>query len=288
MSERTGPLTGPRVHAHIAAGLADPGLIDSWTARNGGGGTEQDAAVIDAIDLAALRRFAGFVTMVRQNPLRRILPLTLRALAEADLEIEAFAAYAPHFARLSRTAGPDLRGRLTAFADFLDGWLVDDDPVHAVIRDALGHELTVERLRHAEGGPAAAPSAPHRGAVPRRTGAQAIRTARHHPRALAELIESGGLATGRPPRPDRPTLLYWRDEPTRQVRVTEVTPLAAHLLALVDGRTTVGGLARRLTAATGEPCDADQLAVALQEFTDLHLLTLGGAAPSPIGEHRCG
>ncbi|MEU1284249.1 hypothetical protein [Kitasatospora sp. NPDC005856] len=281
-------LTGPRVHAYIAAGLADPGLIDTWTAAGGSGGTGRGGAIVDAIDLAALRRFAGFVTMVRQNPLRRVLPLTLRALAEADLEIEVFADYAPHFTRLSRGGGLDLRRRLTAFAGFLDGWLAPDDPVHAVIRDALGHELTVERLRHAEGRPFTAPAAAHPEAVPRLTGAQALRTARHHPRTLGESIESGGSVTGVHPHRDGPTLLYWRDETTRRVLVTEVTPLAAHLLSLVDGHATVEDLARRLAAATGEPCDAGRLSVALQEFTDLHLLTFAGAVPSPIGEPRCG
>ncbi|KJS53981.1 hypothetical protein VM98_22080 [Streptomyces rubellomurinus subsp. indigoferus] len=280
-------LTGPRVHAYIAAGLADPGLIGIWTAGGGRGETGRGAEIIDAIDLAALRRFAGFVTMVRQNPLRRVLPLTLRALAVADLEIEVFADYATHFTRLSRGGGLDLRQQLTAFAEFLDGWVTADDPVHAVIRDALGNEVTVERLRHAEGMPFTAPSAPHPDAVPQLTGAQVIRTARHHPSTLVELIESGRFVTGTHPGRDDPTLLYWRDEATHQVRVTEVTPLAAHLLAMVDGHATVEDLARRLAAASGEPCDALQLSVALQEFTDLHLLTFIGAVPSP-GEGRCG
>ncbi|TYC66663.1 hypothetical protein EH183_41360 [Streptomyces sp. CB01881] len=305
-------LSAPRVHAYIAAGLADPGTIGTWpaertgtddgTGTGGGAGREADTAITRALDLDGLRRFAGFVTMVRQNPLRRVLPLTLAALARADLEIEVFADYAPLFTRLSRRGGPDLRLRLTAFAGFLEGRLAADDPAQALVLDALGHELTVERLRHATGEPFTAPGAPRADSVPRPAGAHAVREALHHPRTLKELIESDAVAPGAAPADavapglaypavrrdeDGPTLLYWRDEGTQRVHVTEITPLAGYLLGLVDGRATVEELARRLGAATGERCDPGGLLTVLQGFTELRLLTFTGAAPPPIGESPC-
>ncbi|MFI6844458.1 hypothetical protein OG535_37635 [Kitasatospora sp. NBC_00085] len=285
-AERDHLLAAPRVHAYIAAGLADPGIIGTWPAA-GGAGQGDDAAITRSLDLDGLRRFAGFVTMVRQNPLRPVLPLTFDALARADLEIEVFADYAPHFTLLARRGGLDLRRRLTAFAGFLESRLAADDPAHAVVLDALGHELTVERLRHAVGGPFAAPGAPRPDSVPRVTGALAVREARHHPRTLARLIESGAVESAVRRGEDGPTLLYWRDEHTHRVQVTEITPLAGYLLGLVDGHATVGELADRLGAATGERCDPAGLLAVLQGFTDLRLLTFTGAAPPPIGESPC-
>src|ERR1051325_1267801 len=135
-----------QVHAVIAAGLKEPGLLARWKQEPE---TLRECGVDpDAIDLEALWKFAGLTTKVKHNGLRADLPLTFRLLNIAGLEIEIFGAYAAFHA--GKSFGPTVQERIDELSYFLEQWLDFDKREHALLWDLIRHEAALARLRKLE------------------------------------------------------------------------------------------------------------------------------------------
>lgn len=88
---------------------------------------------------------AGLITKVRHNPVRFSLPLTMRALGAAGLEIDFFADFAPRFSARRRVGLSDGE-RTPLFVSALSQWLQPSDEGHRLVADVLAHELLMIRL----------------------------------------------------------------------------------------------------------------------------------------------
>src|SRR4051812_13833446 len=139
-------LSARQIHALIAAGLGNPGLLDLWR-RDPDTLSRAGIEPLD-IDLEALRRFSGLATKVRHPDLRDTLPLTFRSLECAGLEIDAFAGYTAIATTLRRVKTTTLSDKVSAFVTFLESWLDVDDPDHLLIEHISRHEAALARLKH--------------------------------------------------------------------------------------------------------------------------------------------
>jgi uncharacterized protein (UPF0276 family) len=264
-----------RAHDLVAGCLVDPSLIDDARERAPDGPLQD----LLALDLTALGHLAGFITKVRHNPLRRSLPATLRALARVGLEIDAFAAYAPRFARL-RARGPlDDERRIASFSEFLESWLHADHVGHAVVRDVLHHELTLREIRKISRQPAASSSPARAEAVWRVRGTSRILETRFDP---CELIAA--LASDADPKvlarlePSPRYTGYWWDGQADEIAIFELDPLSALVLGLVDGERSAGEIAVALERVAGTAVPVAAVTNLLAEAVANGLLELEPAA----------
>jgi hypothetical protein len=127
-------MTARQVHSVIAAGIDDPALLDRW--RDDPSTLREHGLDPAAVDLDALRKFAGLAVKVRHNGLREHLPLTFRLMNVAGLEIEIFSAYA----MTRRHYAPATEQRTLDLMAFLDGFLDRDRRDHAMLWDLIRHE----------------------------------------------------------------------------------------------------------------------------------------------------
>jgi len=266
-------MNAERVHAMLAACLAEPARFERWCS---------DPAVMDEVlvqsgidpaefDLAAIRRFAGFVTKVRHNPLRHSLPSTFRALAATGLEIAVFSDYTARFAELQDAGPVSPEAKTAEFVRFLRGRLDDGDPNHALVLDILRHELAVDPPRDSPPGrrPASPPHGAAPDAIPSVRGLLRIERMTCDPQLALELLAEPEPDLHNLPRGPR-IFGYWFREEAGGVEIIELNALSAYVLSLIDGRLTVRDIAHRLAE------------VADQEVTPSDLLA-GLAAPSEIG-----
>lgn len=265
-----------RVHALMAAGLANPELLARW---------RREPALLSALglspgamDLDRLWKFAGLSEKIRYNPCRNDLPLTFRLLSKLGLEIEVFASYAPRAAELRKAGKNSVEDKIQGLFEFLAGWAERDRPAHVMLCDMIRHETTVAAMRaRAAGGdlglPGRAPGEPAGkaapGAVPVIAGALTLQRMAFDPRVLAERLRQQA------PRlddlePGELRLGYWWNGDAPALHILELDELGFCLLSAVDGASSVAELAAPLArAGTALP-----LAPLLGAFADLAELGL--------------
>ena len=210
-------------HAVLARLVEDPGRAAS--------------PVPEGLDTERVRRLTGFITKVRHNPVRFHLPLTMRALAAAGVEIDFFADLAPGFGERRRRGLTDAE-RVALFADALDRWLDPADPAHRLVADVLAHERTMAEV-------AAHPPVPppDTGAVvgpasrPRRRPGVRVLHLTVHPPDVAD-PPPGGL--------DRSPRCHCYVPTPAGPRVKRLEPALAPLLAAADGSATVTAITQAL------------------------------------------
>jgi hypothetical protein len=265
-----------RVHAVLAAIMADPALLERWR-RDPASLSETGLEPAD-LDLEKIRRFAGLVTKVRQNDLRLELPNTFKLLDIAGLSIELFAAYAKPAADL-RTAGrkskPD---RIRALVEFLDDWLNRSDRAQALAWDMIRHETAILALRQ-EGAPECTLRPSRRRlsgkSIPFHRGRVIHHAMSCHPAELETALAAGakGLA-GLRPTPCH--IAYCRDGSSTRIHVIEIDELGAVLLDLSDGRRSVAVMTAQLRGAGVSLVTAD-LCHAIKQMVAAGLLLIGEA-----------
>jgi hypothetical protein len=209
------------------------------------------------LDVRRLRQMAGLVAKVRHNPVRVRLPLTMRALATAGIEIDFFADLAPELSD-RRRAGLSDEERTTIFVDALRRWLRPADRAHRLVADVLAHELTLRELaEHEPVRPPALDAVVDTGSRPRlRAGVRVLHLTVHPPDV------AGGTQVGAtPPAVDRAPRCYLYVPTPAGVRVKDLAPALAPLLQMADGSATVAEMAAALHA---EATTARDLAAVFQ------------------------
>ncbi|MGC2781287.1 MAG: hypothetical protein WA418_37185 [Bradyrhizobium sp.] len=254
-----------RIHAVLAAAMADPALLERWRRRPAALNKAGIGAA--AFELDKIWRFAGLVTKVRHNDLRISLPLTFKLLDLGHLSIEAFANYAKQAAALRRSGRKSKAERMQSLFEFLDGWLDRRNPAHAAVWDMIRHERALLELQ------ADAPSAQAEGANGRQVCAETIpvrgeRVIRHemsfNPVALVRMLRAGTYALATLPR--GPFLVaYCRDQRASRIDILEIDEVTSVLLDLADGSRSIGEIAALLRGA-GIPVEIDNLCGMVREL----------------------
>ncbi len=256
-----------QAHRWVAAGLADPALLARW--RRDPESLRETGLRPGELDLDALWMFAGLSEKVKHTGCRAHLQLTFRLLNKLGLEIDVFAEYAA--SAIERRRGRlSVDERTEALAHFLAGWLRPERDAHALVLDLLRHELAIARLRElAAAGGRAAPAPVVRGRLPSRpsvpviVGELLLHELSFDPRVIAERVRRDPTFSDL--RRGVVRLGYWWDGVAREPRLLDLDELAAGLLAMVDGDTSIGTMAARLD------CDFERL---LAPFAELVVLGL--------------
>ena len=239
-------MTARQVHAVIAAGLADPTLVAQWC---------KDPQVLvahgvepSAIDLDALKKFAGLTVKVRHNLLRDLLPLTFRLMNVAVLEIVVFSAYSVH--RANAGYAPTTAERARDLIDFLGQWLDRGNLTHALLWDLIRHEHTLWSA--AEEPPVlpsmALPSHSMRSRAPRIRGTVVLHEMQCDPRELSAMLRGSKPLLDRIETAQR-FFCYQRDG--GEVRMIELDEFGYFALTFTDGHRSTASISRAL--GLGEP-----------------------------------
>lgn len=249
-----------RIHAVVAAGVDNPGLITRWRAQPEllrGHGVEPSQ-----IDLDALWRFAGLTVKVRHHALREELPASFRLMNIAGLEIELFASYASERAAQGARLAPTTEGRTLDLLVFLEGWLDRDNTAHALLWDLIRHERALARL--ARTAPAVGsspdlrrgepPTPPATDIVPRIRGAIVLHEMTSDPRVVACALDDGTPDLAAIPR-TQSRACYWRTDAGPEVSILQLDELAFGALSLVDGKRTAAEIYRALGGGRRPPPD---------------------------------
>ena len=235
-------MNASRVHAVIAAGLANPQLLARW--RKEPELLRECGVEPDKLDLEALWKFAGLTAKIRHNGLRTDLPLTFRLLNVAGLEIEIFASYASHCGRLADTTDERIRDLMS----FLENWLDFQKLEHALLWDVIRHEAALTKLsRVAHTASLTPPSSAQDTIACRATSVPSVRgevilhETRCDPRVVAAILQE------KSPLLDHVRLAgfhfcYWRNEASSEIQILELDALGFYLVKLADGMRSLAEL----------------------------------------------
>ena len=240
-------MSAGQVHAVIAAGMKEPGLLARW--KQEPETLRQCGVDPDAIDLEALWKFAGLTTKVKHNGLRADLPLSFRLLNIAGLEIEVFGAYASFHA--GKSFAPTVQERIDELSYFLEQWLDFDKREHALLWDLIRHEVALARLRKLDitADNSMVQGRPRASSMPRVRGEIILHEMRSDPRTVETLLQQKNPKLKRAPLGEF-YFCYWRAE---DLYVLEMDALSFHLLSTIDGKRSAAELSHLLTGGCKTP-----------------------------------
>jgi hypothetical protein len=256
-----------RVHAVIAAGLKEPGLLARWKQKPET--LRQCGVDPDLLNLEALWKFAGLTTKVKHNGLRADLPLTFRLLNIAGLEIDVFGAYAAF--RVGKRFGRTIQKRIDDLLFFLEQWLDFDKLEHALLWDLIRHEVALSRLRKLDvtTDTEVVQRRPRASSVPRVRGEIVLHEMRSDARAVETLLQQKSPELEQAPL-GKFYFCYWRVD-AEDLYVLELDALSFHLLSTIDGKRSAAELSHLLTG-TRKPAKA--LMNSLTELATVGTITL--------------
>lgn len=249
-------MSARQVHAVLAAGVEDPRLIARW--RDEPQALLRHGVAPEAIDLAALWKFAGLTVKVRHNGLRADLPLTFRLMNVAGVEIELFASYASFRAARGEGYAATTDARTRDLVDFLARWVDPGRRGHTLLWDLIRHEHALAQLTRMAGPPAAADAAQQRPASRRPTGASVPRVRGHiilhemrsDPRKVEDLLRQRSPPLAQV-RLGSHRFCYWRPESASEIRILELDEFGYCALSLADGARSANELARAMGVGRG-------------------------------------
>lgn len=261
-----------QVHSVLAAGMADPELLENWCSD------PSTAATISAhaaeIDFEQVRRFSGLVTKVRYSDLRSNLPTTFRLLDRAGLSIEVFASYSSRAAALRKQGLNSKSDKLAALLEFLDEWLVLEEPVHALVWDVVRHEAAIFQIQRNAAGerPRAVLAEVTRHSTPARSADAELHRMTCNPVKAVRMVRAHATL-GSIPRKSA-AYAYCAAPGEGQIRIIEIDELSAFLMEVADGTRTVAELAATLREG-GVDLALSDLISAIRELAKAGLLECG-------------
>jgi len=262
------------VHAVIAAGVHQPNLLAKW--QGDPGFLRSKGIAPEAIDLAALRKFAGLTVKVRHNGLRLDLPLTFRLMSLAELGIEVFSAYATQCATNGHRYGKTSADRTCDLISFLETWLDFKQRNHSLLWDIIRHEQALALLRNSTAEIATvsadnvdSPRSTLRGSsVPQVRGQIILHRMQCDPVAVKSALFQRPVRLDQIPE-EIHFYCFWRSAVANEVHILDVDEFAYYALQFVDGNTSVAQLNRRMGGGS-RPTKA--FTRALQQLADIGIL----------------
>lgn len=267
-----------KVHAIIAACLADPQIISALLANPEVTRQNFNKAGIDAeaFDWQSIQKFAGFVTKVRQNPVRNNLPLTFKALSICDLEIAVFTHYAPNFTHLTHNGYLPDELRTETFVGFLTNWLDATNPIHLLIKDIVNHEWTIEQLHRLNTKtPDEQPTIsfmPTVKSVPTIQGVLKIQNMCYDMHQVIPMIQNNKLDMYEIKQKEF-LLGYWCGGLGKQIKIVELQAIGAYILSAVNGERTIRDISDSLKQTFGKSTDEPTLLAFFKDYVEIGLLT---------------
>lgn len=264
----------PRVHAALAAAMANPALLEDW--RNDPAALQDIGIDKGQTNLAQIRNFIGLVTKVRHNDLRTNLPLTFKLLDRAGLSISFFADYADKAVVLRAAGRPTPAAKNEALRTALGAWLDLADPVHSLIWDMLRHEQSILSLRQ-DGQPASPGFPPARlgsGTILHHNGLVFHHEMTCHPSDVEAIMRRREARFEDIPR-QRALYAYFADRQSGRIRISDVDEITSVMLDLADGTRSIGDMAATLRAA-GVKLQARQLVALAGELIESGMLAPSG------------
>jgi hypothetical protein len=239
-------MNASRVHAVIAAGLANPQLLARW---------RKDPELLrdcgvdpDKLDLNALWKFAGLTAKIRHNGLRADLPLTFRLLNVAGLEIEIFASYASFCSSRGGGFADTTEDRMRELLSFLENRLDFQKLEHALLWDVIRHEVAITKLSTLARATSIATAVvkPRPGScritsVPSVCGEVILHEMRSDPRIVAAILSEKTPILDQI-RLDPYHFCYWRSEGSSEIHILELDALGFYLVKLADGMRSIAEL----------------------------------------------
>lgn len=261
-----------QVHSVLAAGMADPELLEDWCSDPSA--VAAISARASEIDFQRVRLFSGLVAKVRYSDLRSNLPATFRLLDAAGLGIELFAGYSPRAAALRKAGLNSKSDKLAALLEFLNEWLALEEPVHALVWDVIRHEAAIFRIqRNAAAGrrPVAATEVTCDSAPAKSPDAVLHRMTCNPVEAVRMIRVRAGLESI--PR-ESAVYAYCAAPGERQIQIIKIDELSAFLMEAADGETSIAELAATLRQS-GVRLEASDLIEAVRELMRAGLLESG-------------
>ena len=232
----------------------------------------EQAASDTGFDFRDLAQLAGFLTQIRNTPVRQDIPWTFAAMQLCGVGLALFRDYTPTFAAGRAEGFETPLGRTTALTGFLLNWLDRHAPEQSLVHDVLIHETTVRELRTSgcNDRPTASVSSTEGAitefAVPALSDHVRLHQMDYDPIAFANayLIEGSGILNPKYALDGsvnlehlerRPRIFLWRriDSPLTDttgqmtVETLELDPQAGFLLNKLDGRRTIDDIAAEIS-----------------------------------------
>jgi SAM-dependent methyltransferase len=231
------------VHADVARLLTTPGVLDEAAGLG---------PLCSESEREQLRKFRGFITKVMQNGIRKYVPKTMATLSALKIELDFYIAISPEYQRL-RAKGPiSAQAHLIWYEKALAGWAEQDGTSSArLAHDVLVHELVQNQGRGAQPQfmPQLHPDAPFiEGEVILRRYSYDV------PEALRQIDGAGTLDLDSLVR-QRPLILAYWLTPYGIEMITEVDPLIARALSMVDGVRRIEDIAVMISESAGVHVD---------------------------------
>ncbi|MER8832883.1 hypothetical protein [Mesorhizobium sp. M0909] len=226
-----------RAHSLLATMVSDPGFFAKQS-------PSAQSKIADLCcggirgkeNIRAIIQFAGLITKVRHNQLHEVIPLTMRAIYVARIEIEFFTWYASEFSSLRAQRPFELESRLQHFLSRLNTFLRVEQPGHAFVREVMDHEARLRSLTSLVAAPGLAPQkARYLGQrAPKFDGTLLIAPMKWSPSCLEAALASEELS-GDAWRPlEERTYLYALQRAGETVSYFEVDLLAATFIRFVN------------------------------------------------------
>jgi hypothetical protein len=225
-----------------------------------------------------IRSFAGFICKVQHNDLWDSFPFTRALLRLYRLEHEVFGEYAAY--RQAMGAPPKSRAaRRLAFIDFLISQLGEGrTAAYPGVIDAALHERILEEFRAAvhDNATALARTRVHDGdlceRVPQIRGLVRIGYFSTDPVAVTEALKLGRFDVDAV-RYCNGWRCYWLEPDHREVRLVDVDPGVAMLLAMVDGRLTTDEVVAQASRALEITGTLAEWLAAVKRLVNIGMLT---------------
>ncbi len=202
-------------------------------------------AALGAIGLERLALLRGFITKVKHNSLRSVLPCTFRLLAVLGEELVFFRDYAPVYLAVRQDGPLPVERQLELLERHIRKHFDDSRaPTGEAIIDMLTHEATVWRIRSR--------TMPSQGRAAKR-GAVAWRGILEMRQYRADVLAACAALSDRTFDRDRNliqrphTLAYWRAGDAGGVDIFEIDDITRVLFSLVDGRRGLRQIAAALS-----------------------------------------
>ncbi len=235
-----------------AATLAEPPDVDSKFAA---------VQVLSAEECRRLQLFLGFITKVKHNALRRVLPNTFRLLAYAGLELRFFVHFAEGYAT-ARQAGPlPCAEHLDLLEPALAKFLAEttDAEACALMMEMFEHERMLHELPL---GAAADAADTHRFW----NGKCAVVERRFDVVALAEELKTGHRSAS--PHRRSNYLLYQAVPADAMTRIREVDMLTALIVSQLLAGRSAAAIAQHVSSTIDRVVSADEIGVFVKEAID--------------------
>ena len=257
-------LDADHAHAVVARCLTDCAYLGDALAAHTSLVDKHEASSFLGRELDKIALFQGFITKVKHNRLRSVLPCTFQLLASLGEELPFFVDYSPAYAVL-RSAGPvSLDAQCEDLSRHLQAYVEDRSVQHGrLVLSVNAHELVTRQLARldVEAVPVdlVAEDVTDDPDAVRWDGRLIVRRYDADVLATCAAIQARKLDLEADALRQVAIVAYWRGANDQSVKAFNVDQATSLMLSLVDGRRSYGRISATFNAAVGADTDPDDV-----------------------------